>query len=153
MYGIAIWGKGKGIGKIVKYQKWALRTALGLKYNAHTTYYFKKYELLKFEDIKDQFILTKLHQVARGEGHPSYNAYLTFHRKKNRTDNIFETPFPDTQITKLPQYLLPVTWNGYKISETEFELPFPQFKRHMKAIMLERYDPKCRKANCFICKN
>ena len=151
MYGITIWGNGRGIGKIVKYQKWALRTALGLRYNAHTTYYFKKHNLLRFDDIRDLFTLTKLKNVASGDGHPSYNAYLKFHLKRNRIDNVYEIPFPDAQIKKLPQYVLPTTWNSYKITPEELGLTPNQFKAHMKMVMIERYDPKCTKPNCYIC--
>ena len=41
---------------------------------------------------------------------------------------MFEFPFPDFQIIKLPQYLLPKTQNDYKITQTEFNLTGIQFK-------------------------
>ena len=151
MYGITIWGGGKGIGQIIKYQKWALRTALNLKFNAHTTYYFKKYDLLQLEDIRNLFIMTKLHLVANQEGHNSYNKYLTFHKLKNRVTNVFEIPFPDSQITKLPQYILPKTWNDYKVTNEELNLSPPAFKKYIKTCMIERYNPTCNTKNCYIC--
>ena len=76
-YGIILWGK--KIKRIVKLQKWALRTIVNAKYNAHTAPILSKHKLLRVDDI---YKLT---------------AIKIFHKYKNNKlppffDNIFE-PF------------------------------------------------------------
>ena len=48
-YGIILWGK--KIKRIVKLQKWALRTIVNAKYNAHTAPILSKHKLLRVDDI------------------------------------------------------------------------------------------------------
>ena len=48
-YGVLLWGK--NIKRIMKLQKWAVRSITSSKYNAHTEPLFLKLKLLRIEDI------------------------------------------------------------------------------------------------------
>ena len=109
---ISIWGLGKNVSKIGKYQKWAIRTIFCLKYNAHTTWYFKKYGLLKFEDLRDWVILTLARTFIAGNKPKAYSHFLTYLSTTHPRKHHFSQPFPDSQIIRLPQHIIPNIWNN-----------------------------------------
>ena len=54
-YGILLWGN--NIKRIIKLQKWSVRSITSSKYNAHTEPLFLKLRLLKVEDIYKMCVL------------------------------------------------------------------------------------------------
>ena len=68
-YGILAWGAIPG--RLVKLQKWAIRTISNSKYNAHTEPLFKKYGLLKLTDIY-QLVALKFQFKYQNDTLPSY---------------------------------------------------------------------------------
>ena len=152
LYGISIWGHGKGWQGIEKLNKWCLRTVLNLKYNSHTSKYFKANNLLTFTDLRDSTILIKLREFIEKITPNFYNNMLTYHPEKNRKTHVFNVPFPDAITTKFPQYIFPRTWNNENFSTSDIQPNAKKFKTFIKKRMISKYSITCTKKRCYVCR-
>ena len=58
----------------------------------------------------------------------------------------FKTPYPSRSVTNLPQYVLPSTWNTFKISnDINCTYSLKKFKDFIKSALIDRYETKCTK--------
>ena len=156
-YGIILWGK--KIKRIVKLQKWALRTIECAKYNAHTDPILNRLKLLRVNDI---YKLTAL---------------KIFHKYKNNTlppffNNIFEiTETPPTHSYELrqrqerltspntvgasqsPKFLIPnmikeISPEITNALETE---SLKSTTNAAKQLFINSYPIECTIENCYVC--
>ena len=152
LYGISIWGHGKGWQGIEKLNKWCLRTVLNLRYNDHTTKHFKANNLLTFVDLRDSTILIKLREFISNTTPNFYHSMLTYYPEKNRKAHVFTVPFPDKLSSKLPNYYFPKTWNGQNFTASEIQSSAKKFKSFIKQKMISKYQITCTKTKCYVCK-
>ena len=106
LYGISIWGHGKGWQGIEKLNKWCLRTVLNICYNSHTEKHFKANNLLTFQDLRNSTILFKLRDFIAKLTPNFYTDMLTYYPEKNRKAHVFKVAFPDTITSKFPTILI-----------------------------------------------
>ena len=147
------WGHGKNSHKIAKLQKWALRTTLNLKYNAHTSPFFHKYSLLKFEDVRDLSIACKMRQYIIDEAPPIYydNEFFDYHAERNRRPHYFKLSLTKKPLDKLPLYIFPTVWNSLKLGRNDLKISKKAFKNMMKSRYIDKYEVKCTKRKCYPC--
>ena len=152
-YGIMIWGNGKNNKCIEKSQKWALRTTLNLKYNAHTSPHFAKFNLLKFQDLRDLTILTKMRQVITKEAPKAYYDYnfFDYYPIKNRKPHFFKTQLTKGPYDKLPLYSFPKLWNKVNFGPNDLRVSKKAFKTMMKVWYVAKYEKTCSKRKCYTC--
>ena len=64
-YLLPVWGSAKKrhLCPIINLQKWCIRTTFGLRFSAHTSGIFKKFKLLKFDDLYKNAILKTAHKI------------------------------------------------------------------------------------------
>ena len=146
-YGINIWGYGKNHKCIEKLQKWALRTTLNLKYNAHTSPHFARHNLMKFQDIRDLAILTKMRQVITREAPKAYFDYefFEYYPEKNRKPHYFKTELTKSPYDKLPLYSFPKLWNSINLGKNDLMVSIKAFKNMMKVWYTSKYETTCTK--------
>ena len=158
LYGILLWGK--NISRILKLQKWAVRSITLSKYNAHTDPLFIKLNLLKITDIH-MLCLVKFYQKYKRNLLP---AYFTGMFEVNYPSHNYETRQRDQPMiagcrTKLAEaslrYLLPVTIP--KLNENVLNKIYTHsptgLSNYAKSFFISQYDPVCVIENCYICNN
>ena len=156
-YGILAWGANPG--RLVKLQKWAIRTISNSKYNAHTEPLFKKYGLLKLTDIY-QIVALKFQYRYQNNTLPSY------------LRSIFSTSQPTSDLNTRNRYYVrlnqPRTTSAsvsirYKIPQLMLEIPncitdkisthsIDGFSKYVKNHIISNYHISCEIVNCYICE-
>ena len=156
-YGILAWGAIPG--RLVKLQKWAIRTISNSKYNAHTEPLFKKHGLLKLTDIY-KLVALKFQYKHQNDTLPSYFR------------SIFSTNQPTTDFNTRNRHYVrlnqPRTTSAsvsirYKIPQLMLEIPncitdkisthsIDGFCKYVKNHMISNYRIACDIINCYICE-
>ena len=149
-YGISIWGNGKGFQYIDKLQKLALRSVLNLKYNVSP--YFAKYNILKFEDMRDSTILTTMREYIHDELPQAYysNNLFQYHPVKNCIPHQFNLPSPTTPYNKLLLYSYPKLWNSIKFERNDLGTTKQNFRKRLKLKYLSSYETSSTKKKCYV---
>ena len=138
---------------IAKSQKWALRTTLNLKYNAHTSKFFKQFNLLKFEDLRDLTIACKMRQYIVKEAPRVYyeRHFFDYHAEKNRKHHRFGLNLTRKPLDKLPLYAFPTLWNNLNLGKNDLRVSKKAFKNMMKEWLISKYETQCTRRRCYPC--
>ena len=150
-YGLKLWGT--NLKAISLLQKKAIRVITSSKFFAHTTPLFKKYKILKLEDIYKLQCL-KLHYKIENDEASHFLSSFTVHNYDvhdhftRGRDNIRPTNVRSVWLRHyLPNLIL----------ETPNEIPshlrssMHTFSRHVSSYYLSQYDPICHRVVCLPC--
>ena len=178
-YGITLWGFGN-LTRLKKLQKQSIRAVAKAKYNAHTENIFKKLQTLKVEDLFKLSCL-KIYFKFSNDQLPLYFRKFKFNMinqiDTNHPVRVIRAPghLRNDHVIDMPNicHLVPVTRTNYKNTRKclRFEIPelinsgtFPLslwrittthsllfFKKLVKQYMLEKYEDRCNRTNCYIC--
>ena len=155
-YGILTWGSKPG--RLIKLQKWAIRTINNSKYNSHTEPLLKKNNLLKITDIYYLNALKFYVKYERGilpgyfrnifkDSQPVYEV-----NTRNKSYIILcqpNTALPKESVRyKIPQIILNVPKCIYDKVETH---PIDGFVRYAKNHIISNYSLHCHIENCYVC--
>ena len=157
-YGILLWGK--NTKRVLKLQKWAVRSMTCSKYNAHTDPLFINLKLLKVDDIyklsalKFYFKYNKdiLPNYFNGMFDPLYlsHQYDTRHREEP------VVAIPNTEAAnKSIRYALPklVSNTSSSVTEKIATHPFTGLSNYAKQYYISQYKPTCEITNCWVCRS
>jgi hypothetical protein len=156
-YGILLWGH--SCEKMVKLQKKAIRIICNLKYNAHTSAFFKKHNILKLKDLYHLNLL-KFYFKYRHNNVPDFftdmfNLPTLSHSHNTRNRNVPILPIPPLSLSKsfikyvIPRFLISIPNCILSKIETHSLKGFSDyFKQHT----IKLYKTVCTIANCHVCK-
>ena len=155
-YGILTWGSNPG--RLVKLQKWAIRTINNSKYNAHTEPLLKKNNLLKLTDIYYLNAL-KFYFKYKRDMLPKYFKDIFMnsrpvHEVNTRNNNYIILNQPNTVLAKesvrykIPQIMLNVPKCIVDKVETHST---DGFVRYAKNHIIANYSSYCQDENCYVC--
>ena len=149
-YGLAIYGKG-GLDKVLKLQKWAIRTTYKVKKSAHTTELFKHANILKVDDLYKANIIAYVRSTRNPASPYMLRNMLEYNEEKNRRPHYFTQNFPYNKLAdSLPKYTYARIWNECKFTELEDSTKI--FKKAVKKDLVSNYVEKCNTRNCYSCK-
>ena len=156
-YGLPIWGQNASfLSKIISLQERAIFHINGSRAKLHSEPLFKKYNILKIQDIKYLQELNIAHSIIhdyaptlvkesipRNINHPLYN---------------FRRPPSDLQINgenkgSVCKFCIPKSWNTLPVQEKLVE-KFHLLKQQKRKSIIDAYDnsPICNNPVCIICK-
>ena len=155
-YGILTWGSKPG--RLIKLQKWAIRTINNSKYNSHTEPLLKKNNLLKITDIYYVNALKFHFKYERGIL-PGYfrNIFIDsqpVHEVNTRNKSYIILNQPNTALPresvryKIPQIMLNVP---QCISDKVETHSLDGFSKYAKNHIINNYSLDCHIANCYVC--
>ena len=159
-YGILCWGFSRN--KLFRLQKKAIRVIAKQKYNAHTDPLFKKFKLLKIDDIFKLQCLKFLYKQQKGKT-PIYfdsvfvnnnNNLIVTHTHNTRFQNRQQPIRTNREFTKntiryfIPNLLAELDPN-LKNRMTTHSLQ--SFKNSLKKSYIDQYQSQCLKPRCYIC--
>ena len=151
-YGITAWGN-NNCNKLISLQKRAILHIHGATSRTHTEHLFRKYKLLKFEDIKLINDISIAHSVVH-----NYAPKITQQdikkiqpHERNRR-NLFNLEIDNLKKKSITKYIIPKNWNNLHQSLKEIT----KIKKLKKTIIkntLESYsnNQRCNTNNCYIC--
>ena len=151
-YGITAWAN-NNCNKIISLQKRAILHIHGATSRLHSEHLFRKYKLLKFEDIKLINDISIAHSVVH-----NYAPQITKQdikkiqpHERNRR-NLFNLEIDNLKKKSITKYIIPKNWNSLHQSLKEIT----KIKKLKKTIIkntLETYtnNPRCNINNCYIC--
>lgn len=157
-YGLLAWGKNPGT--LVQLQKKAIRIIAKTKYNAHTDPLFKRFKILKLEDLKKLNELKFFHKITNSML-PEYflnnfiNTNYNIHNISTRNATSLATPVHRHQLFKSSL--------RYSIINTVNSLPptilskcrthsLNSFTDHVKQFFFNSYPENCSIHNCYVCR-
>ena len=155
-YGILLWGN--NIKRIIKLQKWSVRSITSSKYNAHTEPLFLKLRLLKVEDIYKLCVL-KFYYKYENKLLPSFfskmfDSLYPTHDYGTRQRDQPTTPIPKTKLAESSiRYALPPvisTIDENIIAKISTHSLFG-ISNYAKTIFINKYKPNCEIPGCYIC--
>ena len=159
-YGLFLWGwKSQNMGKLVKK---AVRIIAKCKYNAHTSEIFKRFNLLKFEDLcalHDYKICYKLLNALLPDYFlPTFNTVSqeqTGYATRISDKNLLKFPFIRHEYSKQSFIYRSIEIiNSMKdcIKNKIYTHSFIGFKLYIKTIILSSYNVSCETPNCYVCQ-
>ena len=157
-YGILCWGFNSN--KLFRLQKKAIRVIAKQKYNAHTDPLFKKYKLLKIEDIFKTQSLKFLHKQKKGKAPKYFDTIFDTsqnnltHNHNTRHRNSQQPVITNRETTKNTiRYSIPKLFSNLNndLREKITSLSLEGFKGNLKKIYLEKYQSQCTKPRCYVC--
>ena len=154
-YGISIYGNNTlAVKKIISLQKNAVCFIEGSK-KVHSEPLFKKYKILKFEDIKYVNDMSIAHSVVHGyapEIIKSDIKKVTQHNIHNLRRNPLDLEYNGANEKSITKYIIPYNWNQLEnnirsIKKTHL------FKKALKEKILNSYSANytCRNPDCHMC--
>ena len=157
-YGILCWGFNSN--KLFRLQKKAIRVIAKQKYNAHTDPLFKKYKLLKIEDIFKTQSLKFLHKQKKGKAPKYFDTIFDTsqnnltHNHNTRHRNSQQPVITNRETTKNTiRYSIPKLFSNLNndLREKITSLSLEGFKGNLKKTYLEKYQSQCTKPRCYVC--
>ena len=158
-YGLIAWGnnEGKGIARIEKLQKKAMRIICKVNYNSHTSNLFFNLGILPVRALYVYKCCLMYNKIRSGE-FPSHFQTLfptnnTIHSHNTRSNMDIHIPNVTHRLSKNTiNYKLGTVWNklpdylkhGLFVSHSAF-------KKSLKKFLLEPYGHPCTESNCYIC--
>ena len=150
LYGIATYGHSNETKVLFKYQKWGIRSATNSHIKCHTNSIFAKNNILKFRELYEHTILLYLKKTFENIGPAVMNEI--FPHKITRTHIYFTQQMPtNKKLDKFPNLTFPILWNSNKFRPIPV-LSVTSFGKHVKKIMMERYNYICKIKQCFNCQ-
>ena len=156
-YGILSWGPKSN--RLLKLQKWAIRTVTNSKYNAHTDPIFKKLGLLKIHDIYKSTAL-KVYFKYKNDKVPSYFKELfsvsyQFHDHDTRNRNQPRFYQTNTALAKASvRYYVPrlIHTTPNIVTDKINTHSMHGFSAYVKNYFIGLYQSDCLLQNCYICQ-
>lgn len=159
-YGIAAWGSATTslLNRIAVLQKKCLRTISNSKFNSHTKPIFRKYNLLKFQDIY-RINCCKLCYRAKMRNLPVYHSeQLKFigninpYSSRQSLDIYIPHLTSSIQKHKL-SYTLGSNWNKLPVNLKQINnVSVNCFTRKVKNFIISSYSKVCTVRNCYSCR-
>ena len=158
-YGISSWGYGNNMDRLSKIQKRAIRTITASKYNAHTDPIFKSQRILKIQDIR-MLNEYKFYYKFTNNDLPSYHmGMIDRFNDTNRVHNTRTILLLQPIICRLTlaknrlRYNVIKTMNNANtsIAAKSITLSYLGYARYIKNMILDSYEDKCNRRNCYIC--
>ena len=155
-----LWGwKSQNIGKLVKK---AVRIIAKCKYNAHTSEIFKRFNLLKFEDLcvlhEYKICYKLLNALLPDYFLPRFNTVSqeqTGYATRISDKNLLKFPFIRHEYSKQSFIYRSIEIiNSMKdcIKNKIYTHSFIGFKLYIKTIILSSYNVSCETPNCYVCQ-
>ena len=156
-YSILCWGF--NAGRVRTLQKRAVRLITGNKYNAHTEPIFKRFGLLRFDDIFNTSVLKLYYKFKKGKL-PCYLQNLfqecgPVHTYNTRYKNVHKLFSNRPSSEKCVRYYMPDLVKitpSLILEKTETHSP-KGFSNYAKRYYLDSYNPECTIDNCYICNS
>ena len=159
LYGIILWGHLSSY--ITKIQKRAVRIISKSKYNAHTEPIFKKYNILKVNDILKvqewkfihHFINNKLPKYF---DHFSFPRFTDVHQHNTRNNIAFVTPCLRYNVStcSIKKRLPSIMNNAHRnLTEKLYSHSINGLVFYLKQTFINSYESTCHIQNCYICRN
>ena len=157
-YGILCWGH--NLSRLRKLQKKAIRAVSHKKYNAHTEPIFKDLNLLNIDDIFSYFKL-KFYYKLQNQLLPNYFLHMfplnsDIHDHSTRqAHNLHHAKSNTASGSNCIRIYLPkfIEQAPEIITDKVQTHSYDGFSKYAKHHFINRYDPTCRLANCYICKS
>ena len=157
-YGILCWGFSRN--KLFRFQKKAIRLIAKQKYNAHTDPLFKKFKLLKIDDIFKMQSLKFLYKQKKGKTPRYFDNIFDNHQRNvthnynTRNRNMLHPVRTNRETTKNTiRYSTPLLFaelsENLKLQVTTLSLN--SFKSSLKKAYLDSYQTQCVKLRCYVC--
>ena len=156
-YGIILWGK--KLKRIVKLQKWALRTIVNAKYNAHTTPILNKHKLLRVDDIYKLTAIKIYHKYKNDRLPPFFTEIFELrqplpahnHNLRQRQQRL-DTP-NTVGASQSPKFCIPTIIENVSPEITAmFETEsLNSTSNAAKKHFIQAYPTNCMIENCYIC--
>ena len=140
---------------MTKLQKRAIRSIGGKDTKTHTDPLFKKYKLLKFEDIIEYNKLSIAHTIFYNYAPTALKEHIKREiphpRLRRNTDNL---QIDGSNIKSISRYQIPFSWNKLD-SETKDITSKSKFKSAIKKSFFQKYSNLdiCNVINCRTCNN
>ena len=157
-FGSIVWGCAKPniLNKIEILQKKAIRHVCNLKYNSHTSEYFKKLSYLKLYDLISFNQAIFMHKYTNNKLPFSFNNMLTTvadsHRRYRDDDYNFILPFINyNNLHHFPTPRLVYNWNNLPMTLKYVSEPL-KFRTELKQYFFSTYETQCTKLKCFSCQ-
>ena len=151
-YNLICWGKANNyINRIIVLQKRSIRYIAKLKYNSHTGETFKKFNILRFNDLVSLNQACFMYKYVN-EKLPSSFQHL-FKKLNNFERSLaFELPRVNKLSSKLlPSFAMIKYWNEIPL-ELRRQKTLKSFKRYFSNSLLENYNTECSERNCYSCR-
>jgi hypothetical protein len=157
LYGILLWGLKSS--KLTKLQKRAMRIITKSKRNVHTDPLFKKYNILKIEDIFKQQELKFYFKLRNGVlphyfTQLSFPRQLDFHPHETRNRHLLDIPCVKYELSKCAiKHRIPKLVNEApnsilaKVNTHSLQ----GFTFYLKRTFISNYQVSCTIPNCYIC--
>ena len=156
-YGIILWGK--KIKRILKLQKWALRTLVNSKYNAHTAPILNKLKLLRVDDLYKLTAIKIYHKYKNDklppffnnifellEPLPNHNYELRHRQQRQNTPNtVGASQSPKFRIPDIIEHISPEITAMFESESLK------STSNATKKFFIESYPIDCTIDNCYIC--
>ena len=155
-YGILLWGS--NMKRIVKLQKFAVRSITNSKYRAHTEPIFKRLSLLKVSDIHELNVL-KFYYKYKNNVLPSFFRNMFEYAQPSHNYNTrhgdvqYVVPPSTTSAERSIRYIVPtiVSKTPPCIINKIDTHSINGFSQYIKKFMCDKYLDSCNIANCYIC--
>jgi hypothetical protein len=154
-YGIIAYGgsNNKGLIKIKKLQKRAVRTVAIKSWSSHTDPLFERMQLLKFEDLFSLNVGTFMYKYINLKLPASFNGMFKSLSEPNRTKNFRLEKTKQKYLDSFPKVVLPKVWNSFNF-ELKNSQALNSLKRKFKAETFSTYKSfRCLKPACYSCEN
>ena len=154
-YGISIYGNNKNaVKKIISLQKRAICYVNGIK-KVHSEPLFKKFKILKFEDLKTVNDLYIAHSVVYGYAPDVIKSDIKKIEINDLHDlrrNILDLECNGAQTKSITKFIIPNVWNNLDEAYKKISKPH-LFKKAIKQKILRSYSGSinCTNQNCYIC--
>lgn len=157
-FGSIVWGCSKPsvLSKIVILQKKAIRHVCSLKYNSHTSEYFKRLNYLKLYDLISFNQAVFMRNYTNNKLPFSFNNMLHSVPDNNRRcrDDDYNFILPSVKYKKLHHFPTPklvYNWNNLPVSLKSVSEPL-KFRTELKQHFFSTYETDCTKLKCYSCQ-
>jgi hypothetical protein len=154
-YGIIAYGgcSNKGLDRIKKLQKRAVRTVAIKSWSAHTDPLFERLQLLKFDDLYSLNVGIFMYKYINSKLPSSFNGMFQSLSEPNRTKNFILEKTKKRYLDFFPKVILPKLWNALNL-ELKTSQTLNLLKRGFKAETFSTYKSfRCLKHACYSCSN
>ena len=149
LYCLPIFGHSKQINTLLKCQKWALRTITKTHWKSHTDKIFLKFNILKIPDLYQLSVCTIIRKRISNYG-PKLLQDIYEYKDRRNIHYITTTKSVSKRMDNFPNHLFPKIWNSH--NKLDLRPTYHSYKSQLKLALLENYNTKCHKPNCFNCK-
>ena len=122
-----------------------------LKYNSHTGNYFKKLNILKFNDLVNLNQANFMYRYVNNKLPSSFDNFFDKLNNFNRSLSFVLPKINKNEHKLLPSFALIKTWNDVSL-DLRRKKSLNSFKKHFSSALLENYDKICKVSACYACR-